>query len=128
MRSTNNIESAGECIRTICKHHRIKAGNIPLVSDIDGIIEILKQFDFYATDLHMSMQGLADCPKPAIVQTTTGFMTILEASKISVKITYGENEVHRIAFMDFIKIWTGAVIVIEPPPQRRWSFFNKMFN
>ena len=122
------MKSAGECIRIICKHHGIKAGNIPSTYDIDGIIEILKQFDFYATDLHVSMQGLADCPKPAIVQTTTGFMTILEASKISVKITYGENEVHRIAFMDFIKIWTGAVIVIEPPPQRKWSFLRGFFN
>lgn len=111
----------------VCKHHGVSAGNIPYAADTDGIIEILKTFDFYATDLHMSMRGLADCPKPVIVQTITGFMTILDANKISVKITYGENEVHRIAFMDFIKIWTGVVIVIEPPPTRKWNFFRNMF-
>ena len=126
MRSTNNIHSAADCIRTICRHHGVHIGNFPTAHDVDGIIQILKTFDFYAADLHMDMRSLADCPKPVIVQTITGFMTILDANKVSVKITYGD-EVHRIAFMDFVKIWTGVVIVIEPPPKRKWIFFKKMF-
>lgn len=125
MRSTNNVHSGAECIRSVCKHHNIRIGNIPSAYDIDGIIEILKQFDFNASDLHMGMRDLTDCPKPVIVQTVTGFMTILDANRFSIKITYGENEIHRIAFLDFIKIWTGVVIMIEPPPKRKWSFFGR---
>lgn len=96
--------------------------------DTQGVIEILKQFDFYATDLHMSMRSLADCPKPVIVQTITGYMTVIDASMIGVKIIYGDNEIHRIAFMDFMKVWTGLVITIEPPPRKKWRFFGRMFN
>lgn len=127
MISTNNEQSAAECIRMVCRHHGIRAGNIPSSYDFNGIIEVLKSLDFFACDLHTNMRGLCDCPKPAIVQTTTGFMTVVDANKSSVKITYN-NEVHRIAFMDFIRIWTGLVIVIEPPPTRRWAFFGKFFD
>jgi ABC-type bacteriocin/lantibiotic exporter with double-glycine peptidase domain len=128
MRSTHNIHSAAECIRTVSRHYGISAVNIPSATNPDGIIQVLKSLDFYACDLHTNMRGLVDCPKPAIVQTITGFMTLLDANKINVKIIYGDNEVHRIAFMDFIKVWTGLVIVIEPPPTRKWSFFGRFFN
>lgn len=127
MTSDSNTQSAGECIRMICRHYNVHAGNIPSACDINSIIEVLRTLDFHSAELHLSMRGLADCPKPVIVQTITGFMTVLDANKISVKITYGNSEIHRIAFMDFVKVWTGAVIVIEPPPARKWSFF-RMFN
>jgi ABC-type bacteriocin/lantibiotic exporter with double-glycine peptidase domain len=128
MRTTNNIQTAAECIRTVSKHYGIRAGNIPFACDTDGIIQVLKSLDFYACDLHTNTRGLVDCPKPAIVQTVTGFITLLDANKISVKIIYGDHEIHRIAFMDFVKVWTGVVIVIEPPPTRKWSFFGRFFN
>lgn len=112
----------------VCRHYDIRAGNIPVSHDVNGIIEVLKTFGFYAAEIHTGMRGLADAPKPAIAQTVTGFMTILDASKISVKITYGDNEIHRIASLDFMKIWTGLVIVIEPPPVRKWSFLRNLFD
>jgi hypothetical protein len=123
---TNNTNSSADCIRTVCKHYSIRAGNIPASFDVEGIIEILNSLDFYACDLHTNMKGLRDCPKPAIVQTTTGFMTVVDANKVSIKITYN-SETHRLAYLDFIKIWTGVVIAIEPPPSRRWAFFEKWF-
>lgn len=126
MTYTNNPRSAAECIRMVCKHYSIRPGNIPMSYDIEGIIEILNSLDFYATDIHTNLKGLCDCPKPVIVQTTTGFMTVLYANKFSVKITYN-SETHRLAFVDFIKIWTGTVIVIEPPPTRALNFFQRLF-
>ena len=63
MTSTNNTQSAGECIRMVCKHHDVHAGNIPSSCDINGIIEVLKILDFFACDLHTNMRGLCDCPK-----------------------------------------------------------------
>jgi len=128
MKTTNNTSSAAHCIRTVAKHYGIRAGNIPYAHNADGIIQILKSLDFYACDLHTNTRGLIDCPKPAIVQTITDFVTLLDANKISVKIMYGDHEVHRIPFLDFVKIWTGLVILIEPPPTRKWSFLKRIFD
>jgi len=134
MRSPSNINTAAECIRTVSNHYGIRStltgsqANTSLAHDTDGIIQILKSLDFYACELHTNTRGLVDCPKPAIVQTITGYMTLLEANKVGVKIMYGDNEIHRIALLDFVKVWTGLVIVIEPPPTRKWSFFGRFFN
>jgi ABC-type bacteriocin/lantibiotic exporter with double-glycine peptidase domain len=106
-----------DCVN-ICKHHHTA----------DDIIEALKNNGYYACDIHTNTRGLSDCPKPAIIQTTKGFMVAVKSNTASVVFMDPKDDsIHRLALHDFIKIWTGLVVVIEPRPTRSKSFLEKLF-
>ena len=113
-----------DCTRIICKHYLFPLQNIPLELPV---VDALKVCGFFACEIQTNMKGLTDCPMPVIVQTTQCYMVITKASNFYVTITDpADSKTHRIAFLDFIKMWTGLVVVIEPPP-KRWSLLKKIF-
>jgi ABC-type bacteriocin/lantibiotic exporter with double-glycine peptidase domain len=90
-------------LQQLCRSH----------DNVNDIIDALTKRGFYAGEIRADINGLADCPKPAIIQTTTKFLVVVQSDRTSVTIV--ENQVkYRIAYLDFIKMWTGIVIIIEP--------------
>ena len=129
----NQNNFAAECVRFICQHYKVKpndintgiAVDISQVYSASGIVKLLKEIGFFACELRTNTRGLVDSPKPVIVQTTAHFLVVVDASAAGVTIMEpSEKRNHRVAFPDFVKAWTGAVIVIEPP-QKTLSFFEK---
>jgi ABC-type bacteriocin/lantibiotic exporter with double-glycine peptidase domain len=115
------------CVRYICKHHRVPLQNIPAALTV---VEALKTCGFFACEINTSMKGLTECPMPVIVQTVQRYVIITKANKFYVtSFDPGDNKIHRIAFLDFIKMWTGLVVVIEPPPRpHALSFLRSLFS
>lgn len=101
-----------DCVRFICKHYRVPMQNIFTESPI---VDALTICGFYACEMRTGMKGLSECPMPAVIQTIESYLVVTKANSFHVSIIDGSNnKMRRIAFLDFIKIWTGLVIVIEP--------------
>jgi ABC-type bacteriocin/lantibiotic exporter with double-glycine peptidase domain len=116
-----------DCIRLICKHYHVPLQNIH--TELTPV-EALKTCGFFACEINTGMKGLTECPMPVIIQTTQCYMVITKANKFHVtSIDCSDAKTHRIAFLDFVKMWTGVVVVIEPPPRTgALSFFRRLFN
>jgi len=126
MTSTN---SAAACVDYVCKHYKVRTSNASFNNNMNALIDALRDKDFYACDLRTDIVGLIDCPLPAIIQTTTQFMVVIKSNSVGVTVMDPtDGNIHRIAYHDLIKIWTGVVIVIEPPPAKnKHSFFARLF-
>ena|ERR1044071_3580586 len=124
MRNTN---SALTCVDHVCKHYKLRTSSTPVDENVHGIIDALKNINCYACDVHTDTIGLIDCPTPAIIQTTTRFMVVIKSNSIGVTVLDPiDGNIHRIAFHDLIREWTGLVILIEPP-QKKKRFWEKIF-
>lgn len=118
---------ATTCVEYVCKYYKVRTSSTQVSNSINAIVDALKFDDFFACEIRTHRQGLIDCPKPAIVQTTSGFVVVVKSNTAGVTvIDPSDGALHRIAFPDFVKLWTGIVVVIEPPP-RQLSFFEKIF-
>jgi ABC-type bacteriocin/lantibiotic exporter with double-glycine peptidase domain len=123
-----NPNSAFTCVEHVCKHFKVRASHAPIDENVHGIIDALRSLGFYACDLRTDTIGLIDCSTPAVIQTTTRYMVVIKSNSIGVTVMDPiDGNIHRIAFQDLVKIWTGLVILIEPP-QRKRSFFEKLFS
>ncbi|MEJ0031976.1 MAG: cysteine peptidase family C39 domain-containing protein [Bacteroidota bacterium] len=124
MRNTN---SAIQCVQHVCKHYKLRTTDIPVDENIHGIIDALKSFDFYACDVRTDTIGLIDCPTPAIIETVSRFMVVIKSNSIGVTVMDPiDGNIHRIAYHDLIREWTGAMILIEPP-RKKHGFFERVF-
>jgi ABC-type bacteriocin/lantibiotic exporter with double-glycine peptidase domain len=123
-----NPNSALQCVEHICKYYKLRPAAIPVDESIHGIIDALKTFGFHACDVHTDTIGLVDCPTPTIIETVSRFMVLIKSNSIGVTVMDPvDGNVHRIAYHDLIREWTGTVILIEPP-QRKKSFLEMLFN
>ena len=122
-----NPNSAFTCVEHICRHYKIRTTHTPVDENITGIIDALKVFDCYACDVCTDTIGLIDCPTPAIIQTVERFMVIIKSNSIGVTVMDPiDGNIHRIAFHDLIRMWTGVVVLVEPPGKKK-SFFERIF-
>lgn len=122
-----NPNSALSCVEHVCKHYKLRTTHTPVDENVHGIIDALKESAFYACDIRTDTIGLIDCPTPSIIQTVTRFMVVIKSNSIGVTVMDPiDGNIHRITFYDLIKVWTGLVILIEPP-QKKKSFFERFF-
>ena len=123
-----NTNTALICIEHVCKHYKLRTAYPPVDENIHGIIDALKSLDFHACDVRTDTIGLIDCPTPAIIETVSRFMAVIKTNSIGITVMDPiDGNIHRIAYHDLIREWTGAVILIEPPATRERSFFQKLF-
>ncbi|MEI9920545.1 MAG: cysteine peptidase family C39 domain-containing protein [Bacteroidota bacterium] len=121
-----NTNSALQCVEHICKHYKLRTLNIPVDENTPGIIDTLKSLDFSACDIHTDTIGLIDCPPPVIIETVSRFMVVIKTNSVGVTVMDPiDGNIHRIAYHDLIREWTGKVILIEPP-QKKKSFFERL--
>lgn len=122
-----NPNSALSCVEHVCKHYKLRTSHIPVDENVAGIIDALQSLQFYACDLRTDTIGLMDCPTPSIIQTVTRYMVVIKSNSIGITVMDPiDGNIHRIAFYDLIKIWTGLVILVEPPPKKK-SFLDRLF-
>jgi ABC-type bacteriocin/lantibiotic exporter with double-glycine peptidase domain len=125
MKKTN---SALACVEHVCNHYKLRTSYTPVDESVHGIIDALKAIDFYACDVSTDTIGLIDCPTPAIIQTTTRFMVIIKSNSVGVTVMDPiDGNIHRIAFHDLIRLWTGVVILVEPPAKKKGSILQRLF-
>jgi len=119
---------ATTCVDYVCKYHKVPSSPTQVPNNIQDIIDRLKCHDFFACDIRTNSKGLMDCPKPLIIQTTTGFVVVVKSNAAGVTIIDPtDSALRHIAFPEFVKLWTGLVIVIEPPPTVKKSLLERIF-
>jgi ABC-type bacteriocin/lantibiotic exporter with double-glycine peptidase domain len=123
-----NPNSAFTCVDHVCKHYKLRTPHTPVEENIHGIIDAFNSLDFRACELRTDTIGLIDCPTPVIIHTVTRFMVVIKSNSIGVTVMDPiDGNIHRIAYYDLIKIWTGLLILIEPP-QKKKSFLERLFS